>query len=556
MDKPRNWFTYRLTVVVEGVVVSTKSKIIVGAMVLFALAVLVAHARGESPAYEDYTFCGYDYRTLYSSGDTVLFSHTISSGDNRLLVVQVGVEVGEVVSNVIWGEGGALQQLTQGIAYEAVAGWRCELWYLVAPTVATANICILISNDHEGGLHCAANFTHVAQTNPIGNTAYHVDGEQGTEPDVVLATTYDSSAAWAGCMQQGGDTGPYTPASPAVEVFDERGGNPPSNPYGWGGYIIQNTSGNAVFDLDATGADPDDDWVMVAMELRNYEAPAGNVTVTPANAPIKATAVNPTVVAHTTVAPTYATSKATAVDPTVIAHTTVAPTHSFAAATAVDPTVMVTTHVTVAPTAAPAVALTVNPTVIAHTTVAPAPAPSVATAVDPTVMAGGNISVSSPAAPVGAIAVNPTVVAHTNVSPATAPATAIAVDPTVIVTANLVVVPTTAPAAALAVDPTVYANTNVFPTHATVVAIAVDPSVMAGGNIDLSPTAALVVAMAVGPTVYAHISIAPTAASVVATAVDPKMDGGGEKKPRGIILWVSPGGGARIVSPELGVVRW
>lgn len=108
--------------------------------------------------------------TAFNNGDSIsslTFSHTVSSGNNRLLLVGVSAEVS--VSTITFN-GTSLTKLDDNDF-----GNYNSVWYLIAPTVTTANVVVTFAG--SGNLYpcvIATNFTDVDQTTPnraVSNSA-------------------------------------------------------------------------------------------------------------------------------------------------------------------------------------------------------------------------------------------------------------------------------------------------------------------------------------------------------------------------------------------------
>ena len=294
------------------------TKIVAIIFVLFVLAIVLSQV-WAMPSYKSYAFMGYDADSSYAADDTVKIFHTVPTGSNRLLVVAVGVNASEFVTRVLWGQGGTRQVMTLAGSRASAAGWMTEIWYLVAPTVGSDTVCIDMAQVHSGGGHGVFNFTNVLQSDPIGAVADSSDGDNATEPVVWLTTLHDSSYVFTACTQHGVNSGPYTPSSGQVEIYDTSGGTFGWDPRSWAGYVERLSSGAQACSLDATGDDPDDDWAIVSIEIRHVPEPGGNIDVAPSPATAAATGVNPTVViaGPESVSPSAATAAATAVNPNV-----------------------------------------------------------------------------------------------------------------------------------------------------------------------------------------------------------------------------------------------
>jgi len=247
-----------------------RTKVVVAIFLLFMLAVALAQVWGL-PTYVNVTVFGYDNPDTvnsYGTNDTVTFAHTVGAGDDRLLVVAVGVTHNEPVNDVQWGEGGTAQAMSRAGYVAGTAGWRTELWYLVAPTVRSDSIFIDIGSSHAGGGHAALNFTNVLQTDPIAAVASN-SAATGTEIINAITTTYDSSTVLTVNMSHGADTRPYSPSAGQVELYDTVYGVKNWDPATWGGYLECVSAGSHPCTLTASGSD---DWAILSIEIRQAGA--------------------------------------------------------------------------------------------------------------------------------------------------------------------------------------------------------------------------------------------------------------------------------------------
>lgn len=100
-------------------------------------------------------------------GTTITWSHTVASGNNRLLIVTISKRAyaNADILTVTYGS----QSLTKlGTSQRGIGNYpRVEIWYLVAPTVGTANV-VVTANASDYMCAGATNFTNVNQTNPLG----------------------------------------------------------------------------------------------------------------------------------------------------------------------------------------------------------------------------------------------------------------------------------------------------------------------------------------------------------------------------------------------------
>ena len=127
---------------------------------------------------------------------SLTFSHTVPSGNNRALVVTTGHQnETETVNSVTYG-GVALAKAADQISTNT----RATLWYLLSPTVGTANVVITLSASKNLAA-LAMNLSGVSQTTPIG-TAVGATGQSLTPS----ATVVSAPSEWVvGALASGGD---------------------------------------------------------------------------------------------------------------------------------------------------------------------------------------------------------------------------------------------------------------------------------------------------------------------------------------------------------------
>ena len=115
---------------------------------------------------------------------TLTWSH-VSSGIDRLLVVQVETEAAATISGITYNG----VALTRGV-FITNGTLRNEQWYLVAPTVGTYNIIVSVTPNAyiTAG---AETYNSVDQASPIGNT--QTSTGSSLSPSLVLTTASDNS---------------------------------------------------------------------------------------------------------------------------------------------------------------------------------------------------------------------------------------------------------------------------------------------------------------------------------------------------------------------------
>ena len=210
----------------------------------------------------------YTARTLdYSSGvrTTANFTHNTPAGDNRLLLVTLGLR-GDVSASAVTYNGSNLT-LAKAHGSGTATGQRVEIWYLVGPPEGSYDLVVYYSDagpvDADG--IAAMSYEEVDQNTPIGDTA-GADSETGTNPTVQVAVGSDDALIVGGVSLRGGDNGPFTPGSGTTERYDfASGSHAISDDVYAGGDEDAATSGTYTFDFTGTGSD---DWAIAAVELR------------------------------------------------------------------------------------------------------------------------------------------------------------------------------------------------------------------------------------------------------------------------------------------------
>jgi len=123
-----------------------------------------------------------------STTSTVSISHTVSSGNNRLLVVGI-MSRGGSMSSVTYG-GVALTKLNQLLDRpDDNSAFGISWWFLTAPTVGTANVVITrtFNTNTQGVQAVIASYFNVNQTNPF--YYHHIENKGNVS---TLSTTITS----------------------------------------------------------------------------------------------------------------------------------------------------------------------------------------------------------------------------------------------------------------------------------------------------------------------------------------------------------------------------
>jgi cysteine-rich repeat protein len=114
---------------------------------------------------------------------TITFSHTVAAGSNRLLVVSITNEDGgtRTISSVAYGA----QALTKAVGLNGTSN-DVDIYYLLAPTVGTANVVVTWSGEVFGLAATADSFTGIAQQAPTTTGT-------ATASNINLVTTTNNS---------------------------------------------------------------------------------------------------------------------------------------------------------------------------------------------------------------------------------------------------------------------------------------------------------------------------------------------------------------------------
>jgi hypothetical protein len=97
--------------------------------------------------------------------NTLSWSHTVSSGSNRILIVALSQRDGNASISGVWYGGTMLSQIGGQAATGSQS--RTDLWYLLDPPPGTANVFVVLLTAKRI-VASAISFTGVNQTTPLG----------------------------------------------------------------------------------------------------------------------------------------------------------------------------------------------------------------------------------------------------------------------------------------------------------------------------------------------------------------------------------------------------
>lgn len=125
-----------------------------------------------------------------SVSSVTIHNYTIASGDNRLLIVGIGVvndgSTGNLAISSVTFNGVAMTQVCNGNVADDSRAW---IYKLVAPDITTANIVVTFGAATAEWINVgAANFTGVDQTTPCGTCASDTDDNTTYSISVSSAT--------------------------------------------------------------------------------------------------------------------------------------------------------------------------------------------------------------------------------------------------------------------------------------------------------------------------------------------------------------------------------
>jgi hypothetical protein len=160
--------------------------------------------------------------TVTSSGTTLTWSHTVANQSNRMLIVGVQSEgtSGVQASSVTYG-GVALTKVDQVEAYSSSYYQDVSQWYLIAPTVGTANIIVTWGSSISTGSAGAIGLYGVAQQAPEAS-ASNFSNSGATTTNITTKT----SGAWVVDVFGSGQTaGNLAPGSGQTQRYIQSSGS-------------------------------------------------------------------------------------------------------------------------------------------------------------------------------------------------------------------------------------------------------------------------------------------------------------------------------------------
>jgi hypothetical protein len=200
-----------------------------------------------------------------AESDTITLSINVSAGTNRVLVFGIAYRnnsVQAVTSLHFNGTENFTQELSAADGVDA----QCHLYYLVAPTVTTANVvCTLAASSRL----CAyvAYFTGVDQTNPFTAATSEANGTNDAPTTSVISTSDDMCVDIMCQVSAGPDTA--TPSHNVMMNRAQTGGG--TDCRGCGQYVVGNAPTRT---MDYSMSDSDN-WNIIAGALQEPQPATG-----------------------------------------------------------------------------------------------------------------------------------------------------------------------------------------------------------------------------------------------------------------------------------------
>ena len=126
--------------------------------------------------------------TAQSNGGSVIFSHTVGAGSNKILIVGVSIDqttTATVVNTVTYG-GTAMTRV--GDTTGVVNTMRISLWQLVNPPSGSANVIVTPSTNNTAFIVGAVSYFGVNQTTPLGTFVQATGGSGSPTVNATSAT--------------------------------------------------------------------------------------------------------------------------------------------------------------------------------------------------------------------------------------------------------------------------------------------------------------------------------------------------------------------------------
>ena len=209
---------------------------------------------------------------MAGGASSLAFAHTVNSGSNAILIVDVAVKTGNAtdpVTSVTYG-GQSLTLIGSAVTPNSMSA---DIWYLLNPAVGTANVVVTLngSNHFVAG---ATDYFGVNQTTPLGTLAT-ATGTNSAMPSVNVASAAGEFVVDSLIAQ--GDAQAVTPSGPGqTETWTQTTGSSAGDALGAASY----QPGAATVTMSWTET-TDQAWALAAVPLVAAAATSPGITVTP-----------------------------------------------------------------------------------------------------------------------------------------------------------------------------------------------------------------------------------------------------------------------------------
>jgi len=228
---------------------------VINVAVVLALVVMLAGIAPMAVATPGTpTFAGVTTDVSSGNREIATFSHNTAAGNNRLLIVIVGIRGDESVSSINYSGSPLTLAIANGSGTSD--GQRVEIWYLADPPTGSNDVVVTYPGNLNPDGIAALSYTGVDTNNPIGAVA-SANSTTGTDVTADITTTSADSLIVGGLSMLGGDTGPsFTPGTGTTERYDLPSGTHAANDDSYaGGEEPATTAGTYTFNFTTSVSD-------------------------------------------------------------------------------------------------------------------------------------------------------------------------------------------------------------------------------------------------------------------------------------------------------------
>ncbi len=153
-----------------------------------------------------------------SSASTLTFSHTIGSGNNGLLLVEVAINHGGTTVSSVTYDGASLTYLNSA----SQGPMDAEIWYLTAPATGTFNVVVTASANADSMTAGATSYFGVSQLAPLGTAATANGKTNPPTPSVTVTSATGQLVVAVAAIHQGTT---YTAGTGQTELWSQNYAN-------------------------------------------------------------------------------------------------------------------------------------------------------------------------------------------------------------------------------------------------------------------------------------------------------------------------------------------